>query len=364
MKSIYAVIMAGGGGTRLWPLSRARHPKQALKIKGDRSLFQTTVDRLLPLMPIDNIYIVTVEEQKDLLQSQVPTLSDENYILEPEPRGTASVVGLAATLLQDRDADSIMCCLPADHYIENDEGFRQLLIGAAEIAEENELVTIGIPPSYASTGYGYIHSGEPKDLVKGFQSFRVREFKEKPDKDTAAKFLRSGDYYWNSGMFIWRTDRILADFEQHMPELSSGLSKISNSLGKMEEKDILEDVWLSLQPETIDYGVMEKADSVSVLIAKDLGWFDIGSWDGLFDLLDQDELGNVLIGRELLIKNVKDSLIMKTSSNDATMIALIDIDNIILVYTDDVLLVCKRGNSEKVREIVKELTKTGKLNLL
>jgi mannose-1-phosphate guanylyltransferase len=363
-KSTYAVIMAGGGGTRLWPLSRARTPKQILSFKGERSLFQLTVDRLLPIIPIENILVVTVSEQKQLMHDQVPDLLEENFILEPAPKGTASVVGLAAVILNKKDPASIMCCLPADHYIENSQEFRGLIQSAASIASEDDLITLGIQPGYASTGYGYIHVGERKHLVNDFQLYRVNKFREKPDRKTAEAFVRSGEYYWNSGMFIWKTDRILEEFQLHMPELSAGLEEIRESIGRQDEESILEEVWLSLSPETIDYGVMEKADRVSVLVAEDLGWFDIGSWDGLFDLLDQDDQGNVLIGDGLILEGAKNSLVLNRSSRNDSLIALIGISDLIVVRTDDVLLVCQRGSSEQVRKIVKDLSKSGNIDYL
>jgi mannose-1-phosphate guanylyltransferase len=363
-ESIYAVIMAGGGGTRLWPLSRMKTPKQTLRFKGERSLFQMTVDRLLPLIPLENIFVVTVSDQKELMHDQFPELVEENFIIEPAPRGTASVVGLAAAILQARDPESVMCCLPADHYIENDREFRELILSAALVAEKGQLVTLGIRPGYPATGYGYIHAEGLCEELAGFRVHPVQEFKEKPDQRTAEEFTKSGDYYWNSGMFIWRTDRILEEFKVHMPELSAVLTTFSESLNRVEEKKVLAEIWMPLNPETIDYGIMEKAEWVSVVIAENLGWFDIGSWDGLFDLLDQDDQGNVLIGQGILIKNVSGSLVMDDTSPDDSIIALIDVSDLIIIRMDDVLLVCKRGSSERVREIVKILTKAEKLEFL
>jgi mannose-1-phosphate guanylyltransferase len=339
-------------------------PKQTLKFKGDRSLFQLTVDRLLPLIPIENIYVVTVSNQKQLIQHQFPELPQRNFIIEPAPRGTASVIGLAALFLDARDPGSVMCCLPADHYIENDEEFRGLIQSAVEVAEREELLTLGIRPGYAATGYGYIHTSTSFQEVSGFNVHPVKEFVEKPDQSTAEEFIRSGDYYWNSGMFIWRTDRILSEFESHMPDLSAGLTRIREAWPQPDAKEVLDQVWMQLQPETIDYGIMEKAERVSVVIAEDLGWYDIGSWDGLFDLLDHDDQGNVLRGQSIIIDGAKDSLIMDYMTHEDSLIAVVDAKDIIVVRTDDVLLVCERGSSERVREIVKELTRAGKLKFL
>jgi mannose-1-phosphate guanylyltransferase len=207
----YSIIMAGGGGTRLWPLSRRHRPKQLLRLFDEKSLFQIAVDRLLPIMPPEQVFVVTIEAQAQLLQPQAPMLPAENFIMEPAPRGTASVIGLAATILHGRDPDCVMAALTADHYISHVDRFQELLLAAYELACEGDLVTLGISPSYAETGYGYIRRGESRGRYRGYEAFHVGAFKEKPTSEQAQAYISSGEYAWNSGMFVWKAARILEE---------------------------------------------------------------------------------------------------------------------------------------------------------
>ncbi|NIM92346.1 MAG: NTP transferase domain-containing protein [Anaerolineales bacterium] len=361
MDNTYAVIMAGGGGTRLWPLSRKSQPKQALRLLGEKTLFQIAVERICPLIPPERILVVTIEEQAHLLQEQVPDVPEWNYILEPEPRGTASVVGLAAIHLRKVDPDAVMAVLTADHYIENVDGFRNLLSGAAMAAREGFIVTLGITPTHATTGYGYIQRGEKIGSYNSYPLFRVLAFKEKPAQDIAEEYLSSGKYYWNSGMFVWEVSRILDEIRRLMPELWAGLEMIDASIELPEHEEVLNRVWSDIRPETIDYGVMEKAQSVGVLPADDLGWYDIGGWDRLFDVMDVDESGNLMIGDDILLIDTNKTLIFQDSSiEENRLVALLGLEELIIVETEDVLLICPRQRAEEVRSIVKLLMKQEK----
>ncbi len=291
----YAVIMAGGGGTRLWPLSRQTNPKPMLKLTGERSLFQIAIDRLEGLFEPERILVVTVPEQAVMLQRSVPEIPGENYILEPMPKGTASVVGLAAAALLARDPQAVMTVLTADHFIEAEADFRSLLTSAELAARDGYLVTLGIKPTFAATGYGYILRGEELGNYGGRPAYRVRKFIEKPDADTALRFASSDDYAWNSGMFIWQASRIMQEFARQMPELYSGIRLIQDAWGTSQQDKIVQDVWTGLKTETIDYGIMEHAENVAVLPAADLGWNDVGSWEALFDVLPGDENGNIIV---------------------------------------------------------------------
>jgi mannose-1-phosphate guanylyltransferase len=347
----YAVIMAGGGGTRLWPLSRKTQPKQLLKIGSERSLFQMAVDRLEGLFPFERIFIVTVAEQAVLLQAQCPQIPTENYLIEPLPRGTASVVGMAAVALQKQDPQAVMAVLTADHFIQNLTGFQKLLKAGYQAANQGYIVTLGIQPTFPATGYGYIQRGENLGkLDGGLDFFRVLRFKEKPDEIQAAKMVASGDHDWNSGMFIWRVDRILDEMTRLMPELAASLEKIRAAWRDTQPREVIQQVWPGIKPETIDYGIMEHAQKVASIPAPDLGWNDVGSWDSLFEVLPADENGNIILAKNYIGIDTKNSLVV--GEQGRKLITLIGAENLIIVETDDAVLICKRDNSQKVKDLV------------
>lgn len=351
----YAVIMAGGGGTRLWPVSRKDRPKQLLSLLDDETLFQSTVGRLKDMFAMEHILVVTVEQQAREMQKQVPEIPSDNFLLEPAPRGTASVVGLAAAVLSKRDPDAAMAVLPADHYIRNSDLFRYLLGAAFDVARDDYLVTLGITPSYASTAYGYIQQGEPLDGSYRYPAYRVAQFNEKPDEKSAHEFLRKGDHSWNSGMFVWKAGVILSEIRGQMPELASALEKISAAWGTSEQGRTLESCWSTLKIKTIDYGVMEHARKVAVLPAGGLGWNDVGSWDTLFDVLASDANGNVSTIPKHLSFDTHNTLVY--GKNGERLIVTIGMDDTVIVDTGDVLLVCKADQAQKVRDVVEHLKK-------
>jgi len=351
----YAVIMAGGGGTRLWPVSRKNQPKQLLPLLGSETLFQSTVNRLLDLFPTTHILVVTVEEQMHPMRDQVPAIPEENYLIEPSPRGTASVVGLAATVLKKRDPEAVMAVLPSDHFIRNQDLFHYLLRAAFDVARKNYLVTLGIAPLSPSTAYGYIQQGEHLEGEFKYPVYKVKAFKEKPDEKTAQEFLRSGAYSWNSGIFIWQAMLILAEIEKQMPLLYSALSEISSGWGMPNQNDILRARWRGLKPETIDYGIMERAEKVAILPASGLGWNDIGSWDTLFDVLFPDMTGNVTVNAQHLALETNNTLVY--GADNERLIVTIGLDDTVVVDSGDVLLICKSDQAQKVREVVEHLKK-------
>lgn len=353
---LYAVIMAGGGGTRLWPLSRRSRPKQALELIDGRSLFKVAVDRITPIIPAERIYVVTIAEQASLLQELAPEIPSGNYLIEPEPRGTASVVGLAAAYLQKIDADSVMAVLTADHYMRNEEKLRDLLLAADDAARNSFLVTLGIRPDFPSTGYGYIELGDASGEYSGITAFHVLSFKEKPDSDTAARYVDEGKYLWNSGMFIWKASKILDEMSVHMPELRSRLAVIQNALGTDQAASVLLQEWGLIQPETIDYGVMEKAEDVVVLPADDLGWGDIGSWDRFSELISADENGNIIHAeRHLVSDSTGLTIYQNTQSGKAKLIAVLGLQDLIIVDTDDVMMICPENRANEVKKMVELL---------
>lgn len=355
MEHRYAVIMAGGGGTRLWPLSRREKPKQLLPLIGQETLFQSTVRRLEGLFPPERILVVTVEEQAREMKEQAPEIPGENYLIEPAPRGTASVVGLAAMALQKRDPQASMAILPSDHFIRNVDLFHYLLKAAFEVAEDGHLVTLGITPTMPSTAYGYIQQGAGLGGGYKYPVYKVKSFKEKPDEETARHLLRSGDHSWNSGMFIWRADAILAEIQRQMPDLTTALDTIGADWGAPTRLETLGKIWKDLQPETVDYGVMEKAGKVAVLPAGGLGWSDVGSWASLFEVLLPDMSGNIAT-------NAVSHLALETNNTLVyggvdRLVVTIGVDDMVIVDTGDAILICKRDQSQKVKDVVEHLKK-------
>jgi mannose-1-phosphate guanylyltransferase len=357
----FAVIMAGGGGTRLWPISRRKNPKQMIPLIGERSLFQTTVQRLEGLFPAERILVVTIEEQAKALKEQAPSIPEENFLLEPTPRGTASVVGLAATVLRKRDPLPIMVVLPSDHYIRNRDLFYLLLRVALDVAEKEYLVTLGITPTYPATVYGYIQRGELLPEKFAYPAYQVLKFKEKPEDAQAREMMVSGDHSWNSGMFIWRVDSILTEYSRQMPDLHAALNKIEAAWGTGQQDAILKAIWPDLKNETIDYGVMERAEKVAVLPAGGLEWSDIGNWNSLFDVVLPDEHGNIVFGDHHLSYDTTNSLIY--DKNDERLIVTIGVNDLIIVDTDDALLISRKDQSAKVKQIVNDLKSTDREHL-
>lgn len=353
----YAVIMAGGGGTRLWPLSRKSQPKQMLSLFDDRSLFQASVERLEGLFSCERILVVTVEEQAKELQEQCPDIPKENFLLEPKPRGTASVIGLAAIALEHRDPQAVMAVLTADHYIGNEEKFRHALKSAYQVAQDDYLVTLGIQPTYAATGYGYIQQGEALNTYEGLQAYRVLRFKEKPGDEQAKQMLATGDHAWNSGMFVWKVSRIMQEFERQMPTLYKDLAEIDQVWETPDQKTVINKVWPSLKSETIDYGIMEGAEQVAVIPAANWNWSDVGSWDSLFEVLPTDPDGNIVMGGQHLGLDTNRSLVYV--SQEHRLIVTIGVSDLVLVDTGDVLLVCHKEQAQKVRQVVDTLKETG-----
>jgi len=349
----HAVIMAGGSGTRLWPLSRQALPKQMLQLGDERSLFQIAVERLEGLFPPERILVVSPAEQVAKLQALCDRVPPENYVVEPEPRGTAAAIALAALVLQERDPQAVMAVLTADHYIKDEDLFRRILAAGRQVAEENFLVTLGIRPTYPATGYGYIHQGASLGSFGEFEAFRVLRFKEKPGLETAGEMLASGDHVWNSGMFIWRLERILAEFERQMPELHAVLKEIEGLWGKTEEGKAIQDAWGRLAPQTVDYGVMESAAQVAVIPAEGLGWNDVGSWKSLFEVLPTDQDGNIIIGAQHIDLGSRDSLVFE--QDDERLVVTIGLEDLVVVDTEDVLLVCHREQAEQIRKVIELL---------
>lgn len=356
--SVYAFIMAGGVGTRLWPRSRQNTPKQFLDLISQETMLQDSYQRLVPVIPSENILVGTAEAYVPIVREQLPDLRPENIIFEPAGRGTAPAIGLGALHILRRDPDAVMVVVTADHYIGEISRFQRAIVAAVRVAEQGHLVTLGITPSFPSTGYGYIRRGEPLQTVDGFTVYRARRFTEKPDASLAQAFLSSGLYSWNSGMFIWKVKAIMAEFERQMPVFYTQLNEISASIGAPDERATLLRIWENVENQTIDYGVMERALDVAV-IPVHIGWNDVGSWDTLMELLPADQDGNALVGDHVAVETFN-SLIYSPHK----MVATIGIHDMIIIETPDALLICPRNRSEEVRKVVNALKSKKRNDLL
>jgi len=345
---MYGVILAGGSGTRFWPFSRQMYPKQLLKIFGDQTLIQTTLSRVSPLIPPDKIYIVTNPQQGEQigLQLHAPK-TGPHFITEPTGRNTAAAIGLAAVIISKQDPEGVMAVLSADHFIEDVKQFIEILSLSEGVTEKGYLVTVGAQPTRPEIAYGYIQRG--KELA-GFDRFSdVTQFVEKPDRQTAGRYIKSGDFFWNTGIFVWKCRTILEEIAKYMPQLSEGLTTIKNALGTEQERKVIEEVYPPLPSISIDYGVLEKSDRIAV-ISCEMGWEDVGSWSALDQVLPKDEAGNILHGNVVNV-GCSDSIIY----GDTRTIAVIGLNDIVVADTPDATLVCAKGKSQDVKKIVEIL---------
>ena len=358
---MYAVIMAGGKGARFWPRSRNRLPKHLLDICSEKTIVQETVTRILPLTPPEKILVVTGAAHAEPLIAQLPEIPRENILIEPVGRNTAPCIGLAALVVKHRSGDDVMAVLPSDHRIGDEETFRRVLSAAADIAATGEhLVTVGIKPTGPETGYGYIEQGPPVARKRGEEIYSVRSLREKPDLDTAKAFIARGGFFWNSGMFIWRAATILKEIAASLPDIHAGLVEIDAALGTPAAAAVIAAVYNRFRSISIDYGVMEKARDV-LIIPADFAWSDVGSWDALWEVSAKD--GSGIAARNpggLISVNARNSLV----HSPRKLVALVDVEDLIVVETDDALLICRRGASQDVRRVVELLEEKGETRYL
>lgn len=351
---IYGVILAGGTGERFWPLSRRENPKQFLPLFGERTMLQLTMDKLKGLIDGKNIFIVTDKAYEELVTAQLPELPSENIICEPCGRDTAAAVGLAAEHIAHRDPRGVMVVLPADHYVADVEEFRRVLKAGIEVAREGEWVlTIGIRPSRPETGYGYIQQGEHQEERQGTAVFKAVAFHEKPDLDRALKYLDSGNYLWNSGMFIWRVDLIRSLIASFLPQLDAGLAQIAASIDNEEEEQVTAAVYQDLPRISIDYGIMEKCDEVLVIPAT-FGWDDVGSWTALGRYGEVDQQGNVLKARGVFL-DTHDCLVYAPDR----VVATLGVKDLLIVDDGDSLLICQKDRDQEIKKVVEALRQAG-----
>ena len=350
---LYAVVMAGGVGSRLWPRSRTATPKQFLDLLGSRTMLQETIDRIEPLIPLARVLVVVGQEHAETVRAQAPGLPAENILVEPGPRDTAPCIGLAAVALQRRDPAATMAILPADHRIADVVSFRQAITAAAQIAQDGYLVTLGITPTHAHTGYGYIQRGPSLGLVSGLPAFQVQQFTEKPDAATAQRFVDSGEYYWNGGMFVWQAARILAEMDSLLPRLHAELQTVAAAWDSSRRREVLASAWERVPRTSVDYGIMEKAARVAV-VPVDMGWDDVGNWATLSGLVASDDAGNVVHGKgRPLLLDTTDTYIY---TSEGRLVAAVGLEGFVVVDTPDALLVCPKDRAQAVRDVVERLT--------
>ena len=355
----YAIVPAGGSGTRLWPLSRAARPKFLLPLPGPRSMIQETIARLTPLASERDIFIITGASHGDAVQLQLPDLTPEQFIVEPLPRGSGPAIGLATAIIAQRDPDAIVGSFAADHVVEHPERFVQAVRAAIATAADGYLVTIGIHPTYPETGFGYIHCGAPLGERAGSQVFSVDEFKEKPDLETATRYVSGGNYLWNASMFVWQARALLAEMRRLLPELSDALEHIAVDWDSPRRAETLAAIWPTVQDVTIDHGILEHAARVAVVPA-DLGWTDLGDWNGYGNVAATASEPNLVAGAELLALDASGAVVI----GNGRLIALVGIDNVIIIDTNDALLVCERSRAQDVKAVVDELKRRGSTHLI
>jgi len=359
MEELYAVILAGGKGTRFWPLSRARRPKQLIDITGRGSMARLTFERLAAFVPPERIFLLTTRDLASSVADEMPGIEEANVFIEPAGRNTGPSLAVASSLVKRRGGDAPMLCCPADHLIGEEAEFRRLVEAAAGVAAERDvLVTFGIEPEGPETGYGYIEAGEEIGTKGERPFFAVERFHEKPDIDKARRYVRDGSFYWNSGIFVWRPSVFLAAWDRFVPESSDSLAEISRSLGTEGMEETIARLYPSLPSVSVDYAVLEKAENVLVAPAA-LKWSDVGSWDALFDILPADDAGNIGAGYAEVLDSSGNLLF-----NPEGTIAAIGVDDLIVVVDGTAVLVCKRGESQKVRTILEKIEKRGRTDLL
>ena len=350
---VTALIMSGGKGERFWPRSRVNMPKQFLSLTDDgKTMIQLTVERISPIVDIKDVYIATNENYRELVKTQLPGLPEENILCEPIGRNTAPCIGLGAVHVAKKNEDAIMIVLPSDHLIKNNEIFKDTFVNACNIAKQgSNLVTVGITPNYPETGYGYIKYNK-SDVLDG--SFAVERFVEKPDLENAKKYVDDGTYLWNSGMFVWKTSTILDCFKKYMPSTYEGLMTIKDSVGTSDEEKVLKEVFPTLESQSVDYGIMEKASDIYTL-AGNFGWDDVGSWLAVGRIKENDDKGNVVNGNVVTI-NTENCVI----EGDKKLIATVGLRDMIIVDTPDATLVSTKENAGEIKQVLAKLREEGK----
>jgi mannose-1-phosphate guanylyltransferase len=356
MPRLYVLVLSGGAGTRLWPLSRRDRPKQFLQLLGDRSLLQDTVDRVSEFVPSERIFVVAPPEHRALVHDQLPDLPADHLVVEPYPRGNAAAVGLAMGALSAFDPDAVVAVLPSDHVVADRGQFRKVLIAATAAAEAGHLVTLGITPERADTGFGYIEAGDKLAIEAPVEVRAVKRFVEKPKRDAAERMVAAGGHYWNAGMFVWRVEEILKAYERHLPRTAKAIEVLRDAIGSPRYESVLAEVWEETDRTTVDYGIAEKADNVAVVPA-DIGWQDVGSWARLSEIVSKTD--NWTSG-DHLAEGAGDNYVWAPGK----LVALLGVEGLVVVDTPDALLITTKERSEDVKAIVDRLKREEREDLL
>jgi mannose-1-phosphate guanylyltransferase len=357
MSAPYGLILAGGRGTRFWPRSRRASAKQVLTFFGERSLIQQTVDRLRPVIAPERIWILTNHHLRDTIVKQLPEVPARQILAEPAQRNTAPAIGLAAHILESIEPGAVMGVFPADHVIGKPREYQRLLRPAIRAAREGNIAVLGIQPRWAETGYGYIEF--PRGIKAGsLEPSRVLRFREKPDAATAARFVRSGNFYWNAGMFFWRASVLLDALRKFLPKTAALLDSLPK-FGTRGFAKSLGEIFPQCENISIDYAVLEKSPKVVGLAAGDIGWNDVGSWNAVYELGRRDADGNVLLG-DALVQDAAGTYVDARGK----LVALLGVKDLIVVDTPDALLIADRSRAQEVGDLVKRLEKAGREELL
>jgi len=353
---MYCIIMAGGSGTRFWPKSREEKPKQFLSIFSRKSLLQSTVARFESILPEENIFIIARESQRDIIQSQLPRLNEKNIILEPIGRDTGPCIGLATMMIHERDPNAVVIVTPADHLIRKKASFFKTVKAAEKLAERREgIITIGIIPDRPATGFGYVQIDGEVETIDDVTFFRVKTFAEKPNLATAQRFIESGDFFWNSGMFVFRSSFLMEAIEKHLPDLHDGLMEIRQALNRDNVSGVISRVYHQLKGISIDYGIMEKEKNVFLAKGKFV-WNDLGNWEQVYRLSRKDNKGNVMHGNVVALDTANSFI-----STSKGVVAVVGLEDVIVVHEAGAILVCRRDCAEEVKNVLSRL-KREKLN--
>lgn len=363
---LYALIVAGGGGTRLWPRSLDRSPKQFLKLFNKKTLMEITGERLAKLIPWEKIFVVTTTKPYgDEIKRLLPSVPKDNIYVEPERKETAAAHALGAAVILKKDPQAVIINAASDHFITPQLNYENTMLSAAKFSFENDcLIAIGIRPTYPHTGMGHLKKGERVAISEGRYVFKLDKFVEKPPLDLATKYTESGDYFWNANHYVWRADTFLNEVEKYAKILSKGIKEIQNKIGTKSENETIEREYKKFEKISVDYAISEKSDNFYMIIA-DYAWTDIGDWNELWKNLPKDGNGNVIIsgdekGGEVINIDTTDALI----HTDGRLIAVIDVDNLVIVDTEEALLICSKSHSQSVKKIVEKLKKDNRKDLL
>lgn len=356
---MYAAIIAGGSGTRLWPRSRQEKPKQFHVLYGEKTLLQQTVERLEPMVAKDQFYVIANKSHRDSVMSQVDWLPERNFVGEPVAKNTAPAVGIIATLIAHSDPNAVILITPADHIILKQKQFRRILEVAERVASEGQnVVTIGIRPTCPETGYGYIQMAEEKHIDGDVDIHKVVSFKEKPDTKTAEDYVASWHYVWNAGMFVWSVKTIMELYRDHAPDIYKLLIRYDGAIGTPDEQKVFEEVYEAFPSISVDYAIMEHAENISVIPAS-IGWSDLGSWSSVYEMMEKDEEGNAVTGDTLTL----DTHNCLVHAGDR-LVCTVGLDNMVVIDSGDVVVVMPKGRSQDVKVLLDEIKKRGRKKFL